>query len=717
MGNHPHNRAWIPTASVISLCILLELSLTPKTASAKHAVADTSSNARSTAAAPAIFGSNTTATTSNAQSGRAQTSVGTAPSSVAATSASALAAFGKLSAYEQESLAIALNKVGTSIDPEPEGKIVESIDVIALDVIEQRDPAPQFLNWFHVTTQDYIVRREVLIRPGKPYAQQLADESARNLRTFAQFSVVLVYPIRGSAPNKVRILVVTKDVWSLRLSWDPQFRNAGFTSLTLTPAESNLLGTSQIVGATVAFGANTYSIGGTYIIPRIGGSRVTARATAGVVFNCASGDVEGGSGEFIYGQPMYSTRAQWSWLVASKYANAIQRPYSGQTSSLCSSPGPSEAPIVVAESPTDGTAKVVLLPTIFRAESLRTQLGATRSFFTLNKINISFGVEAERVNYTALNGQIEQAHAGTARRVGNCLVPQNHDSCTDPWRSSDYPNYATSDELQLAKDRFATHYQTRGDQRMSPYLQLHAFRTGFFRTLNNATLGLQEDVHLGHNVYLRVYPAVRPLATRTFLGVYASAAYTWQWLDGYVRLGASTLAELATQGNERQAVELTGTQQSDGEIQLHSYVSSPSFALGRLHVATSLVEQAPIYRPRFLGLGSTFRLRGYEGLQFRDQPILFVNNTEFRTKPLSILTTLVGGAVFWDMGHVAPDIQSLEMKHGVGAGLRILIPQLDRQVFRLDLGFPLPGSVQQFTFFAGFYQAFGAPTLEPDSLF
>lgn len=640
-----------------------------------------------------------------------------APASISPSSDPASSAFGKLSLYEQESLAIALDQVKATIETAPDGQIVESIDVVALEVFEQRDPAPGFLNWFHVTTQDYIVRREVLIRPGRPYSQQLADESARNLRQFSQFSVVLVYPIKGSEPGKVRILVVTKDVWSLRLSWDPQFSNAGLTSLTLTPAESNLLGTTQIVGATVGFGANTYSIGGAYVVPRIGGSRITARASAGVIFNCASGDVEGGSGEFVYGQPMYSTRAKWSWLVASRYSNSVQRPYSGQTSSLCSSPGPALTRVVVQEVPGEGSARVVILPSIFRAESLRTQLGATRSFFTLNKVNLSFGMEAERVNYEALNGDLPRARVGTDRRAGSCLVPQNHEQCADPWLPSDYPDYASDEELLAAKDKYANNYQSRSDQRISPYVQLHAFRTGFFRTLNNTTLGLQEDIHLGHDVYLRVYPAVRPLSTRTMLGVYASAAYTWQWLDGFVRLGGSVMGELSATGNERQAVELSGTQQSDGEVQMHSYISSPSLLFGRLHIATSLIEQSPRYKPRFLGLGSTYRLRGHDGLPFREQGTLFVNNTEYRTKPLSILTTLIGGALFWDMGHVAPSIHELSLRHGVGAGLRVLFPQLDRQVFRFDVGVPVPGDLRHFTFFAGFYQAFGTPSLTPDSLF
>jgi hypothetical protein len=38
---------------------------------------------------------------------------------------------------------------------------------------------------------------------------------------------VLVAPTQGSAPDRVQIVVVTKDVWSIRLNWDIAFSNGG----------------------------------------------------------------------------------------------------------------------------------------------------------------------------------------------------------------------------------------------------------------------------------------------------------------------------------------------------------------------------------------------------------------------------------------------------------------------------------------------------------
>src|SRR3954470_9006572 len=74
-----------------------------------------------------------------------------------------------LSPYEAESLRRAVESVHGSIDVAPEGKIVEGIDVVALEVIEDRDPAPEILNVLHTTTRAKTIRRESILRPGDRY--------------------------------------------------------------------------------------------------------------------------------------------------------------------------------------------------------------------------------------------------------------------------------------------------------------------------------------------------------------------------------------------------------------------------------------------------------------------------------------------------------------------------------------------------------------------
>ena len=56
------------------------------------------------------------------------------------------------SPYELVAIKKAEQKWQSTVDPDPEGKIIESIDTLRLDPIEERDPAPMALNARRSTT-------------------------------------------------------------------------------------------------------------------------------------------------------------------------------------------------------------------------------------------------------------------------------------------------------------------------------------------------------------------------------------------------------------------------------------------------------------------------------------------------------------------------------------------------------------------------------------
>lgn len=627
----------------------------------------------------------------------------------------------ELSDYETESLNFALAEIQARLALAPEGKRVEAIEVVTLDVIEPRDPAPRFLNWFHVTTQKRIIHREVLLRVGTPYRQDLASETERNLREFAQFSVVLVHPVEGSTPDSVRVLVVTKDVWSLRTSWEPSFYNGRLTSIRLTPAESNLMGTTQMVGAALSLDANNYWLGASYTVPRIAGSRINGHISANAAFNCSSGDVEGGSGVAHYGQPLYSTRTKWSWRVAASYLNRVARPFAGQRNTICSGADPLSIKVPLgSERSANGILErsVGVVPYVYREEHLRSQLVLTRSFFVRNKLDISFGAESDRRVFSPLDEVVDGVRAGVDRwdEAQECWLSPNADGdCRHEWSPSEYSRVALSAAERDLAQRYYARTILRGDSRINPYMQLHLYQASYLRTINYNTIGLQEDVQLGHNVYLRLYPSFRPLASRDIMGLFASGMYTWPLQDGFVRVAASTLAELSGETNELQNIR-PGQRQSEAEVQLHAHVASPDLGIGRVVMGAAFADRPISYLDYERAIGGADRLRGYEPAAFQGRTY-FVNNTEFRARPLQLFSILFGLSAFWDMGHVANGVNQLRLRHGVGGGLRVLFPQLDRQVFRLDVGFPAQndpaGSV---TFTAGFRQAFDAPVLYPNAL-
>src|SRR5690606_17500740 len=185
---------------------------------------------------------------------------------------------------------------------------------------------------------------------------------------------------------------------------DPSFYKGRLTSLLLSPAELNLLGTTQAVSGSISAGPNSVWLGLTYYVPRVAGSRITSSMTAKAQVNCETGALEGGTGTFSYGKPLFSTREAWAWGASATYTNQVARSSLGAVNAICSSPGSAGVRVALAPHPpgTPTELDVAYIRHTYRNESLSSQVGLTRSFFVENKINLSFGLEAWRVRNTTL---------------------------------------------------------------------------------------------------------------------------------------------------------------------------------------------------------------------------------------------------------------------------------------------------------------------------
>jgi hemolysin activation/secretion protein len=92
----------------------------------------------------------------------------------------------------------------------------------------------------------------------------------------------------------------------------------------------------------------------------------------------------------------------------------------------------------------------------------------------------------------------------------------------------------------------------------------------------------------------------------------------------------------------------------------------------------------------FVSLGGQNGLRGYPAQRFYafgGSKIL--GNVEYRSEPWLLQSVHLGVVAFYDVGAVYRALSNLRVHHDVGAGLRVLFPQLNRTVFRLDFGVPL----------------------------
>lgn len=555
------------------------------------------------------------------------------------------------SAYEQQSIDDELRSRRFELEPSPEGKVVESVEISRLDVIEERDPAPRFLNVFHWETRDYVVRREMLFSPGDRYAKVVVDETARNLRGLGKFSVVLVLAVRGSTPDRVRVLVITKDVWSLRLAWDAQVTSGGIESLTIEPQEANLLGTHQSLSLPFSLDPASVSGGARYVVPRILGSRVAATGEAGIRFNRESGSAEGSYGSLSVGQPLWSTRTEWAWALTAKYDRGIARRFVNARQGF----------FAIASTPEGGA-----VPYRWRSSTASYLADVTRSFGWAQKVDVTVGAEASLGSY----------------------------------RTDDLSAYDPATVAAFRK------YVPTSDDLVAPFVQVRSYSTSYLRVLDFESLALQEDFRLGQDVFARIVPSTTALgSSRSYVGLRGGAQYTVPMGDG--------LARVATIARADQASHETPDASIEGDLRL----VTPRLGFGRLVFDATALNRFHNYLRQTSFLGGEGRLRGYPTSFFVGKDLVAAN-LEYRSRPLRIYTVSVGGALFFDTGDAFDGFRHLDPHQSVGLGTRVLFPQLDHTVFRIDVGFPiapngLPPGVSPVGFYAAFEQAFAVPSAAP----
>lgn len=157
--------------------------------------------------------------------------------------------------------------------------VVRDVLVQRRQVFELTDSSAWYerlLNRLHVTTREDVVRRELLVRPGKPYEPAEAAESERNLRQLSVFREVRVDS--ASSASGLAAHVVTSDAWTTK----PYFslRTAGTQSAYgIGLSESNLLGRVLLVGVRFKHEPDRNSLELTMRAPRVTARRISVAAS------------------------------------------------------------------------------------------------------------------------------------------------------------------------------------------------------------------------------------------------------------------------------------------------------------------------------------------------------------------------------------------------------------------------------------------------------
>jgi hypothetical protein len=517
---------------------------------------------------------------------------------------------------------------------EARGKRVEAIHIATEEPLTPEDPWPDWGNAFHVTSQEFVIRREILFQEGEPFDPSLAAESARNLRGPIVLTVALVLPMRGATPDGVQVLVVTKDVWSLRTNTDFLFVGDTLNYFYLSLTENNLLGLHKQTGLTSLLEQDTLTLGAFYADPRLLGSRLTTGQSASVVFNRDSGVAEGFYVGGSLAQPLFSLRTPLAWSLGASASRAISRSFQGDALLGLSDPGTGE-----------------VLPLVYRASAWQVSGSVTRSFGVQQKRNATLGY------------RLSQQEA----RFGE----------DDADRASYDPEAVAWLEGRILP---------RSERVSQLFVRYQFFKADFLALRDVESFALPEDLRLGPFLEIGVGHAEPLLGSDAR---FESFDASWAW-RGEVPFGenpsrASDLVSVGLGYSSR----IQDGDLLDNEASASLKNHSPVFLGGRL-VWRLLLTHRWNLRGAPSGLGGNAGLRGFDSAAFLARSYLR-SNVEWRTLPTELWTFHLGAVAFYDAASLseAGDWSDRTQAQSVGLGLRLLNPASNRIVTRVDWGFPV----------------------------
>jgi len=552
-----------------------------------------------------------------------------------------------LGSLERASIQRALAARGYELEPSPWGKVIGKIHIYNEDVFAEKNRLLKLLNFFHVTTKESILRREVVVQPGELWNQERIEETARRLRDPLFSSVVVVVPVKSSEPGKVDVLVLTRDIWSLRLNTQYTFQEGELTDLAMSLSENNFLGRRMVVAAALTMDQGKIEAGPLFINKNFLGKYLELRARINAIVNRAALfdgnlDSEGSSSTVSLRRTLWQLSSKWGGGVNFTHRYATERRFDGTSLRQVGCAAGVARCVLLDRETAAVTPDDEKLPFIYRQRRWAVTASAVRQFGTKVKHQVSFGHSLDSTKPRLLEGfpgTVEQRAPFIAR-----VLP---------------PSEVVS----------------------APFVSYALFTPRFRTRRNVSTYDLAEDLRLGPDLEASYGVGLEVLGSdQNFQRGGIGGGYTMPILrDGSIRVGGA----YSTRYQNSEFV--------DNGASISMRLVTPTLRYGRIIMESSLGTRWNERTPGFFTIGSDNGLRGFRINQFFGQRV-FGTQIEARSIPTSLWVLRLGGVAFYEVGGAADTLKDLQLHHDAGVGFRMLLPQTSRELFRFDLAFPLDGS-------------------------
>lgn len=550
-----------------------------------------------------------------------------------------------LGRLERAALHKALRARGLRLAANPDGRRIGRIDVTTLPVLGEEVGFLRFANVLHALSRPQVIARELVFGVGDRWDPDKVEESIRRLRDPLSTSlavIVAVEPADGGA-DTVDVLVVTRDVWSLRTNYNGELQDGTFTFLQISLSENNFLGRRKLAAVAFRMDQATFTVGPLFVDKNAFGHHYDVRLSGGPLWNRDSFAIEGSQSAISVSRPLWSLASRWGAFLEWSHRDAIERRFLGAGVRTYDAPS----------TPDDDA-----LPWAYRNRQWSLAASGVRAWGDTVKHRAKFGYDLSSERPRLLP-DFPGSPAARADFIADVLPRSERSGRAWVGYEVFTPRYRDLDDVDS--------FDLPESQRFGPRLQ--------------ATAGVAPRWLGSDNAF----------ATVSLEGSYAAALGD----DGALILGAGASARYDGGGFIDRAVVQSARLVAPrlGPLRLVSEARAQGYFRERSN--------------RRFTVGGDSGLRGFPvGAFVGQRAAVWQTELRTRSVAIA-LGMRWGLVAFYDLAGAGDTVATVDLHHDAGLGVRSLTPQLSAEVFRVDLAVPLDGPGRgQPRLIVGYRQAF-----------
>jgi len=211
-----------------------------------------------------------------------------------------------------------------------EGRTICAVKTFREDPFVESEKVPLWFNRLHATTSEQTLLDLARVAPHAIWTDGLRLDLARRMATPAVLAVGVAAPVvSNSCDDGVDLLLVSRDMWSLRFIARPELDGNQFTRVTLGATENNLAGEHLQLAVVAYKDRDFWELGPVMQKRRLAGTMLAGGLSAAAIFTPGLDTGLGYRANATLGLPVETAADSFGWSLAASAQDRLFAIYDG----------------------------------------------------------------------------------------------------------------------------------------------------------------------------------------------------------------------------------------------------------------------------------------------------------------------------------------------------------------------------------------------------